>query len=124
MAIEIHPTPAGVGARVTGFDREHVSQADAERLYDAFIEHGLLVFTGLDLDPRTHMTLGGLLGEPDDPHPVAELRHKEEPNLRILTANGGEPVAPDDPDADRIIGQIPWHADRAYTEYPTRGGLL
>jgi taurine dioxygenase len=124
MAIEIHPTPAGVGTRVTGFDREHVSPGDAKRLYDAFIEHGLLIFTGLDLDPRTHMTLGRLFGEPDDPHPVAELRHKEEPNLRILTANGGQPVSPDDPDADKIIGQIPWHADRAYTEYPTRGGLL
>ncbi len=124
MAIDIQPTAVGTGVRVTGFDREHVSPADARRLYDAFIEHGLLVFTGLDLEPRTHMILGRLFGDVEEPHPIAALRHKEEPNLRILTANGGEPVAPDDPDADKIIGQIPWHADRAYTEYPTRGGLL
>jgi taurine dioxygenase len=124
MAIEIHPNPGGIGAQVTGFDREHVSPAEAEALYGAFIEHGLLVFTGLDLDPRTHMALARLFGEPEEPHPVVELRHKEEPQLRILAANGGKPVAPDDPDADKIVGQIPWHADRAYTPYPTRGALL
>lgn len=124
MTIDIHPTATGIGVRVTGFDRERITPADEERLYQAFIEHGLLVFTGLDLDPRTHMILGRLFGEPEEPHQVPELRHKDEPNLRILAANGGEPVAPDDPDADRIIGQIPWHADRAYTEYPARGALL
>jgi taurine dioxygenase len=124
MAIAIHPMAAGVGATVTGFDRERVSPAEADALYRAFIDHGMLVFTGLDLDARTHMALARLFGEPEDPHPVAELRHKDEPNLRILAANGGQPVAADDPDADRIIGQIPWHADRAYTEYPARGALL
>lgn len=124
MAIEIQPTAVGVGARVTGFDRENVSPAEAATLYRAFIEHGMLVFTGLDLDPRTHLALAELFGEPEEPHPIEALRHKEVPNLRILAANGGEPVAPDDPDADKLIGLIPWHADRAYTEYPTRGGLL
>jgi len=124
MGIEIHPNDQTIGARVTGFDRERISPAEAEALHAAFIEYGLLIFTGLDLDPKTHMALARLFGEPEEPHPVEELRHKDEPNLRILAANGGQPVAPDDPDADKIIGAIPWHADRAYTEYPTRGALL
>ena len=124
MAIAIGRTAAPFGATVTGFDRERFSPTEAEQLRRAFIEHGMLVFTGLDLDARTHMALARLFGEPEEPHPVAELRHKEEPHLRILAANGGQPVAPDDPDADKVIGQIPWHADRAYTEYPARGALL
>jgi taurine dioxygenase len=42
----------------------------------------------------------------------------------VLTANGGQAVAADDPEADEIIGTIPWHADKMYTPRPNRGALL
>jgi taurine dioxygenase len=78
----------------------------------------------MELGVDEHVTLSRLFGELDDPHPLEELRHPEQPCLSVLAANGGRPVADDDPDADRIVGTIPWHADKMYTPRPNRGALL
>lgn len=123
MALHITPTAAPVGAYVQGF-RMDLSRGEANALYRAFLDYGVLVFTDLELDVRIHMALGRLFGEADDPHPLEHLRHEAEPNLTVLTANGGNPVDPRDPDADRTIGAIPWHADRIYSDTPNRGALL
>lgn len=119
MALHITPTAAPVGAYVQGF-RMDLSRGEANALYRAFLDYGVLVFTDLELDVRIHMALGRLFGEADDPHPLEHLRHEAEPNLTVLTANGGNPVDPGDPDADRTIGAIPWHADRIYSDTPNR----
>jgi taurine dioxygenase len=125
MAIDIQPTDGPSGAIVTGFDRDELTPADRERIYDAFLEYGVLVFTGLDdLDARTQMAIGAIFGEPSPPHEIPELRHPDQPFIRLLAANGGKPVAEDDPEADKIIGQIPWHSDRAYYESPNRAAAL
>ena len=48
----------------------------------------------------------------------------DEPMLIVLAANEGKPAADDDPDADKIVGVLEWHADTMYVEVPTRGALL
>jgi len=53
MAIDIQPTGGHTGAIVKGFDRDELTPGVEQRLHDAFLEYGVLVFTGLDdLDAR------------------------------------------------------------------------
>lgn len=124
MSFTVRRTSGPTGAYVSGIDFSRLSRSDTSRLYLAFLEHGVLVFQDMDLGVTEHLTLSRLFGELDDPHPLEELRHPEEPRLTLLAANGGRPVADDDPDADTIIGTIPWHADKMYTPSPNRGALL
>lgn len=124
MSLTVRPTSAPVGAFVSGIDFSRLSRADASQLYLAFLEYGVLIFKDMDLGVSEHVTLARLFGEVDEPHPLEELRHPEQPCLTVLAANGGKAVADDDPEADRIIGTIPWHADKMYTPRPVRGALL
>jgi len=123
MSLTIHPTEA-VGAFVSGADMGDLTRGEASELYRAFLEYGVLIFKGLKLGVTEHIKLSKLFGEMDAPHPLEELRHKDVPSLTVLAANNGVPVPADDPEADRIIGTIPWHADRIYTSRPIRGALL
>jgi len=123
MSLAIQPT-ATTGAFVSGADLSDLTRGEAADLYRAFLEYGVLVFKGLRLGVAEHIALTCLFGEPDNPHPLEELRHADVPALTVLAANNGQPVAPDDPEVDRIIGQIPWHADKIYTATPNRGALL
>lgn len=121
--VHIRRTSAPLGAIVTGLVPGELSRAEIGDLYRAWLDHGVLVFKGLDVDVGQHLALSELFGEADL-HPIEAIRHPAEPLLIVLAANGGRPVADDDPDADRIIGQIPWHADQIYTDTPNRGALL
>jgi taurine dioxygenase len=56
-------------------------------------------------------------------HPIAGIRHPEEP-LIIVLDNGGIKVDPSDPTAEDIAGSIPWHSDLTYTESPSKGAVL
>lgn len=124
MSLVIQPTAVPVGAFVSGADMNDLARGEASDLYRAFLDYGVLVFKGLKLGVKEHIKLTSLFGEMGDPHPLEELRHEEVPSLTVLTANNGKPVAPDDPEADKIVGQIPWHADKIYTSTPNRGALL
>lgn len=124
MPFTVRRTSAPTGAFVSGIDVARLSRAEASRLYGAFLEYGVLVFKDMELGVSDHLALAKLFGEPDDPHPLEELRLPEEPCITLLAANGGMAVRADDPEADRIVAAIPWHADKMYTPRPNRGALL
>ena len=123
MPFRITPTSAPLGAFVTGLDLAALSQAETGELYQAFLDHGVLVFRGQTFDAEQMLALSNLFGE-TGLHPIEALRHKEVPKLIVLAANNGEPVAKDDPSGNDRIGAIPWHTDLIYTETPNRGALL
>lgn len=123
MALLIEPTSAPVGAFVSGLELANLPQAQASKLYQAFLDHGVLVFRGQPFEAARMLALSELFGE-IGLHPIEALRHKEVPELIVLAANNGEPVAGDDLSADERIGTIPWHTDLIYTESPNRGALL
>ena len=123
MALRITPTAAPVGAYVTGLDVDKLSPVDKDELYAAWLKHGILVFKGCVANADQHIRLTEVFGE-TELHPVVHLRLPDEPRIIELAANGGRPVAADDPDADKLVGVIPWHSDLSYMEVPTRGALL
>ncbi len=110
MTLDIRPTGAAVGAIVTGLDMEAITPAETAALRQAFLDFGVLVFKGAHVETQGQLALSEIFGELDV-HPIESIRHKDDPRLIELAANGGKPVAADDPDADKIVGKIPWHAD-------------
>jgi taurine dioxygenase len=124
MTLRFERTSAPVGVCVSGLDVRDMSKGDEAELYRAFLEFGVLVFRDMQLDVAGHVRLAGLFGQLNDPHTLPELRLPEEPRISMLSANGGQPIAADDPDADKLVGTIPWHADQMYTPRPNRGALL
>jgi taurine dioxygenase len=124
MTLQITPTPSRFGATVTGFLPSRLTASDAKALYQGLVDYAVLVFKDVELDVRTHVALGEVFGELDPPHTNVTIRHPDDPRVRVLAANGGKPVAVDDPEADKLIGHIPWHADGMYKERPNRGAVL
>jgi taurine dioxygenase len=123
MPFRVTPTSAPVGAIVTDLDVDGVSADEARDLYQAFLTYGVLAFRGSALDERRHVALSNMFGE-NVVHPITITLHQEEPAIIVMSANGGQAAAEDDPTADDLVGVIPWHSDMSYTEVPTRGAML
>ena len=123
MSIQITPTSAALGAYVRGLDVDSMTPQIEDQLRKAFTDYGLLIFKDVGLSVAQQLRLSHVFG-PTVPHPVPSVRHPDEPMLIVLAANEGKPAADDDPDADKIVGVLEWHADTMYVEVPTRGALL
>lgn len=118
--------PMPVGAEIVGFPAgaEH-DPAVRERLYKAWLDHGILLFRGVDSIPR-HLDITRCFGELEI-HPVPEVRYKEDPNLIEIGAPFGAKKKPTvyvfDGDKPRI-SRIAWHRDTAYTPDICKGAML
>ena len=123
MSIQITPTSAPLGAYVRGLDVDRMTPQIEDQLRRAFTDYGLLIFKDVGLSVAQQLRLSHVFG-PTVPHPVPSVRHPDEPMLIVLAANEGKAAAEDDPDADKIVGVLEWHADTMYVETPTRGALL
>jgi taurine dioxygenase len=126
MDFKVDPLPGNhaFGCVVTGLAPEAIQEPDVrERLYDLWIDRGVVVFKGLaDLD--TQISLSEIYGEPEI-HPllvgidrprehfvIAEIDYVEEDgDLYEL-------------DGDLRGGYLPWHFDLAYMEKINHGGIL
>jgi taurine dioxygenase len=122
MSFRISRTAAPVGAIVTGLDLDGLSRGEAAELYRAFLEYGVLVFKGMQVDDAGQIALSNLFGEAVI-HPLEHLRVPGQP-LLVDFKSKSEAFAKDDPEGDVLIGQQTWHCDGMYTETPPRGGLL
>lgn len=124
MDFDVKPTRTGVGAEIVGLDLERpIAEATRRRLYDVWLDAGILVFRGIGTSPERHVRLSHCFGELDV-HPVASVRLEGHPEIIELTTRGkNEPIVhyiDDEP----IVGRIPWHSDQVYTTRPCRGALL
>src|SRR6188472_2596035 len=105
MAINITPTSAPLGAVITDLDVDNLTPEQEKELYDAWLQYGVLVFKRSVSSLEHQMKLSRVFGETVI-HPIEYMRIPEEPMLIKLAANGGEPVAEDDPTGDDLIGVI------------------
>jgi taurine dioxygenase len=119
MGVRFDPMP--VGAEVIGLEPGAESDpAVASELYGAWLDHGMLLFRGVDSIPR-HLSLSGVFGEAEL-HPLPSFRDPEEPLLMPLGDESGPAAVYDGTDLRR--GRLPWHRDTAYTQAIAKGGML
>ena len=114
------------GARVGGVTLDQLGDPEVRgRLNEAFEEHGLLIFEGVDPTPKMQVAISTVFGPLKD-HPssatprvggddmvgVIEIRH--EPNEGGVVQLDG-----------RLLSQwLPWHFDHCYNDELNRAGVL
>lgn len=124
---ELDFEPLRVGARVIGFTPGMERDPSVrDRLYQAWIEHGVLLFTGIcTID--AHLSLSRCFGDLEI-HPVPEVRSELSPYLiEIGSTRSARRRTPTvyvfDVDQPRI-NRIAWHRDTAYTPDICKGAML
>ncbi len=113
--VEIRPLGSTLGAEITGVDLAHLSDADFAQIYDAFLEHIVLVVRDQRLDMQSFLEHGRRYG-PLRPHIVRKSRHPEFPELMIMD-NKVEDTrvgAVEKPKANLVKRGAVWHTDTSY----------
>lgn len=121
MILEVKPLCTAIGIQLIGLDpRKTLSELDSSYLYDTYLEHGLLLIRGFDLNPEQLISLSRHFGELAI-HPIEAIRLERFPEIIKLGSVANE--AGDDSDPV-IVGAIDWHSDLTYTSTPSRAALL
>ncbi len=112
--------PMRVGAEIVGFPSPGASSEARTALYDAWLQHGVLLFR----DVRTaaqHLELSRCFGELEL-HPIENVRATENPLFMVV---GGEKSLPYMYDETEVkVGTQAWHRDTAYTPDICKGAML
>ena len=113
--VDVRPLGSKLGAEIGGVDLAHLSDNDFAQIYDAFLEHIVLVFHDQRLDMESFLAHGRRYG-PLRPHIVCKSRHPELPELMIMD-NKIEDTrvgAVEKPKANLVKRGAVWHTDTSY----------
>lgn len=119
MAIAVLPLSDAIGARVSGVDPAlEIDEGDFELVRQAWLDHCILLFRGLDMSPRQQIAFTRRLGTPHimDPPQFNLPGHPELFQVSNVVV-GGEAVGL------RRAGQG-WHSDGEDKEFPNAGSFL
>ncbi len=111
--MSVRPLAPALGAEITDIDLGRATPALMDRVYQAFLDHSVLVVRDQDLSPDQFGAFGERFGAVQ-PHPVTRNRHPEDPRITVLGT---------DPGAAPAYETRPAKATALYArEVPTTGG--
>jgi taurine dioxygenase len=87
-------------------------------IYEAYLDHKVLVFKEQDISPAVFAEFGKIFGEPEEHH-VVQLRHPEESTLTLIS-NQNEPNRPE----EMKYSGDGWHSDYSYKLIPSNATML
>ena len=128
MAISVRPLSNAVGAEALDIDLSDTLEADDfDKVYEAFLEFGLLAFRRQHITPDEQIKFSSRFGA-ISVHPMQEARHPDHPELIVIqnkTYRYDEDPETDseDKEGDKV-GVIPWHSDLTYTTKPSVAAVL
>jgi taurine dioxygenase len=116
--MSIRPLAPALGAELTGVDLGTASPALMDRVYQAFLDHAVLVVRDQALTPEQFGAFGARFGAVQ-PHPVTRNRHPDDPRITVLGTDPG-------PTTDRavLMRGVGWHTDMAYETRPAKATAL
>jgi taurine dioxygenase len=121
MDISIRKLSFTLGAEVQGVDLGRpVDDSTFNRIHQAFLEYGVLLFRGQALDRERHIAFSRRFGELDLHESVPRDRDPEYPEV-LLVSN--RPAADGSVPPSAYTGQL-WHSDMSFTLRPALGSLL
>jgi len=104
------------GAKIRGVDLANLSEGDFEKINQAFVEYGLLIFPKIGLDPETQEKFASRFGK---------LRFNGTPMGNYVDEyKKGEIFALDKTGMKINVGNEQWHFDDTYQPQSATGGLL
>ncbi|MGE0651726.1 MAG: TauD/TfdA dioxygenase family protein [Alphaproteobacteria bacterium] len=129
MALTVTPLTRHIGAEISGVDLSRpLAAADAEAFVRAWLDFGVIVARGQDLDEHQQVAIARLFGELIERPRPKELRNESQrtaadfyDGYTMLVSNireNGKPIGslPD--------GEMHFHSDMSYVETPSRATLL
>jgi taurine dioxygenase len=121
--MKVIPTGAALGAEVQGVDLRPLSPAGFDTIYQAWLDHSVLLFRGQDLTPDELIGFSRRFGELDWA-PVQENGRRfvdGKPELYIVSnvlGPDGEPIG------SLGAGEAVWHTDMSYLPQPPKASML
>ena len=120
--LQVRPLGEKIGAEVSGVDVNHLDDSDFATIYQAWLDHNVLVIPAQTLDIGTYLNYSRRFGVLE-PHPSKSTRHPDYPEITLLGANKW--------DADGSLnmaiyrrGAEGWHTDGAYDAVPFKATQL
>ncbi len=111
-----------IGVEVSGVDVKSISDEDFAKIYQAWIDHNVLVVTGQELTIPEFLAYSRRFGI-IKPHPSKSTRHPDYPDITLLGVNK---FGPDGKLNETIYrrGAEGWHTDGAYEKIPFKATQL
>ena len=120
MAIDVKRLAYGLGAEVRGANPTRPLSPETVRdIRDAWLEHSVLVFPGMEMTIEQHIAFSRNFGELEQ-HPIPAARHPDHPEVMVVT---NKAAADGKPSITAETGRQ-WHSDGAFTLRPPTGSLL
>jgi taurine dioxygenase len=112
-SMDVRPVGGLIGAEIRGVDlRRELDDAMVAEIKDVLHRHGVVFFTGQDIEPEHHRALAARLGPVRMPH--AALNPLEGyPEISVISTENGQAYLADH-----------WHTDVSWTQAPPRYSVL
>ena len=121
MQLTIDRLTPNVGVEISGIDiREPLDDQSRKALYDAYLQHGVVLIRRQPLEPEQLIAFSSLFGNVIV-HPIESIRLRNHPQI-IKLGSEGNPEAEDD--GSGPAGSVIWHADMSYTTKPNIAAVL
>src|ERR1700712_1278502 len=120
--MEIRRMGPQIGGQVSGFDVRKVDDAGFAPIYQAWLDHNVLVVTGQELTIHQFRAYSRRFGIVS-PHPSKSTRHPDLPEITVLGVNKFNA----DGSLNKAIyrrGAEGWHTDGAYDDVPFKATQL
>jgi alpha-ketoglutarate-dependent taurine dioxygenase len=111
-----------IGVEVSGVDVRTLDDAGFAPIYQAWLDHNVLVVTGQELTIDDFLRYSRRFGEVV-PHPSKSTRHPDYPEITLLGVNKFDAAGKLNQAIYRR-GAEGWHTDGAYDEIPFKGTQL
>ncbi|HEU5193901.1 MAG TPA: TauD/TfdA family dioxygenase [Methylomirabilota bacterium] len=122
MGIQVRRLGSQIGAEVTGVDVRRLDDAGFAIVYQAWLDHNVLVVPGQELTIDEFLRYSRRFGV-IYPHPSKSTRHPDHPEITVLGINKFAPDGTLDMNIYRR-GAEGWHTDGAYDEEPFKATQL
>lgn len=120
--LDIQRMSPRVGAIATGIDVRSIDEQTFEKLYQAWLDCGVLVVRGQDLEMDEFLSYSRLFGLVE-PHPSKSTRHPDFPEITLLGVNKFDADGKLNMNIYRRGGHT-WHTDGAYDQVPFKATQL
>lgn len=120
MTLNIQPTPATLGAIVTGVKLTELDPTTWHLIYQAFLEYGVLIFPEQHLNDQAQAEFAQRFGEPEKLSPK-----QRGANIKIAnTKPDGSVAGPDEYQYQILKGNEGWHTDSTYMPVASKAAML